>query len=102
MAAEVTGPKLKSAQHVTEQKWLEQVAKAAEKQVDLKVSLSLSVSYSEFSLSLSQAELHILNLILITCKVDGCLLSTVYCLLSSKFYPKFNCVTLISYLLKFI
>jgi len=36
MAAEVTGPKLKSAQHVTEQKWLEQVAKAAEKQVDLK------------------------------------------------------------------
>lgn len=36
MAAEATGPKLKSAQHITEQKWLEQVAKAAEKQVDLK------------------------------------------------------------------
>ena len=46
MAAEVTGPKLKSAQHVTEQKWLEQVAKAAEKQVDLKVSLSSYDIYS--------------------------------------------------------
>jgi len=36
LASQVTGPKLKSAQHVTEEKWLQQVAKAAEKSVDLK------------------------------------------------------------------
>jgi hypothetical protein len=39
MAAEVTGPKLKSAQHVTENKWLEQVARAAERSVDLKAEV---------------------------------------------------------------
>jgi len=36
MAAQATGPKLKSAQHVTEERWLAQVALAAEKTVDLK------------------------------------------------------------------
>ena len=39
MAAEVTGPKIKSAQHITEDKWLQQVAKHAERSVDLKAEV---------------------------------------------------------------
>lgn len=39
LAAQATGPKLKSAQHITEEKWLQQVAKAAEKSVDLKAEV---------------------------------------------------------------
>ena len=43
---QITGPKLKSAQHVTEEKWLQQVAKAAEKSVDLKEEIEqLKVNY---------------------------------------------------------
>ena len=45
---QITGPKLKSAQHVTEEKWLQQVAKAAEKSVDLKEEIEqLKVNYTK-------------------------------------------------------